>query len=173
MVPKNAHRVALLTGWGGWPEGSIPLDVGFSNVAEALGDGEPLESVTPETLLAIAFSASDSSRLLKITPMEFVGEWESAIDDRAGLEDVGTAADGAYVHAFARQQQAVHHQVHQSLQILANLLQRGLAARKVGHLPLARATTRRRRMHRERERSRGTRFAGAACSRNLEQAVAV
>ena len=33
--------------------------------------------------------------------MEFVGEWESAIDDRAGLEDVGTAADGAYVHALA------------------------------------------------------------------------
>ena len=86
---------------GGWPEDSIPLDVGFSNVAEALGDGEPLESVTPETLLAIAFSASDSSRLLKITPMEFVGEWESAIDDRAGLEDVGTAADDAYVHALA------------------------------------------------------------------------
>ena len=74
-----------------------------------------------------------------------------------------------------RQQQAVHHQVHQSLQILTNLLQRGLAARKAGHLPLplARATTRRRRMHRERERSRGTRVAGAACCRNLEKADAV
>ena len=72
-----------------------------------------------------------------------------------------------------RQKQAVHHQVQQSLQILTNLLQRGLAARKAGHLPLARATTRRRRMHRERERSRGTRFAGAACGRNLEKADAV
>ena len=72
-----------------------------------------------------------------------------------------------------RQQQAVHHQVHQSLQILTNLLQRGLAARKAGHLPLARATTRRGRMHRERERSRGTRVAGAACCRNLGKADAV
>ena len=86
---------------GGWPDDSIPLDVGFSNVAEALDDGAPLDSVTPETLLAIAFSTSDSSRLLKITPMEFVGEWESAIDDRAGFEDVGTAADDAFLHATA------------------------------------------------------------------------
>ena len=38
---------------GGWPDESIALDVGFSQVAEALGDGEQLlESVTPETLLA-------------------------------------------------------------------------------------------------------------------------
>ena len=75
--------------------------------------------------------------------------------------------------ARRQQQAAVHHQVHQSLQILTSLLQRGLAARKTGHLPLARATTRRRRMHRERERSRGTRVAGAACCRNLEKADAV
>ena len=60
-----------------------------------------------------------------------------------------------------------------ALQILANLLQRRLAARKAGRLPLARATTRRRRMHRERERSRGTRVAGAACCRNLGKADAV
>ena len=86
---------------GGWPGDSISLDVGFSQVAEALGDGAPLLSVTPETLLAIAFSSSESSRLLKITPMEFVGEWESAIDDRAGLEDVGGAAETAYVNALA------------------------------------------------------------------------
>jgi len=86
---------------GGWPDDSISLDVGFSQVAEALGDGAPLLSVTPETLLAIAFSSSESSRLLKIPPMEFVGEWESAMDDRAGLEDVGVAADTAYVNALA------------------------------------------------------------------------
>ena len=85
----------------GWPDGSISLDVGFSQVAEALGDGAPLLSVTPETPLAIAFSSSEPSRLLKITPMEFVGEWESAIDDRAGLEDVGMAAENAYVNALA------------------------------------------------------------------------
>jgi hypothetical protein len=77
------------------------LDVGFTNVPEALGDGEPLLSITPETLLAIAYSTSDYSRLLKITPMGFGGEWESAIDDRAGLEDVGAAADNAYVNALA------------------------------------------------------------------------
>ena len=86
---------------GGRPDGSISLDVGFSQVAEALGDGAPVVSVTPETLLAIAFSAIESSRLLKITPMEFVGEWESAMDDRAGLEDVGPAADTAYLAALA------------------------------------------------------------------------
>ena len=72
-----------------------------------------------------------------------------------------------------RQQQAVHHQVQQSLQILTNLPQRGLVARDAGHLPLARAATRRRRMHREREQSRGTRVAGAACCRNLGRADAV
>jgi len=75
--------------------------VGFSQVAEALGDGAALDSVTPETLLAVAFSAGDASQLLKITPMEFVSEWESAIDDRAGLEDVGNAADTAYINASA------------------------------------------------------------------------
>jgi hypothetical protein len=57
---------------GGWPDGSISLDVGFSQVAEALGDGALLESATPETLLAVAFAAGDSARLLKITPIEFV-----------------------------------------------------------------------------------------------------
>ena len=86
---------------GEWPDGSIPLDVGLAGVAEALGDGAPLDSVTPETLLAIAFATSDLSRLLKITPMEFVGEWESAIDERAGLEDVGTEADDAFLAATA------------------------------------------------------------------------
>ena len=84
---------------GEWPDGSISLDVGFSQVAEALGDGALLESATPETLLAVAFAAGDSSRLLKITPMEFVGEWESAIDDRAGLEDVGRPSDNAHINA--------------------------------------------------------------------------
>ena len=44
--------------------------------------------------------------------------------------------------------------------------------RRDTHLPLARAATRRRRMHRERERSRGTRVAGAACCRNLGKADA-
>ena len=66
---------------GGWPDESIAFDVGFSQVAEALGDGGPLKSVTPETLLAVAFAAGDSSRLLKITPMQFVGELGAAIDN--------------------------------------------------------------------------------------------
>ena len=70
-------------------------------MAEALSDGEPLESATPETLLAVAFAAGDFSRLLKITPIEFVGEWEAAIDDRAGLVDVGAPADNAYIDASA------------------------------------------------------------------------
>ena len=53
---------------GGWSDGSIALDVGFSQVADALGDGAALESLaTPETLLAVAFAAGDSARLLKIT----------------------------------------------------------------------------------------------------------
>ena len=85
----------------GWPDDNISLGVDFSQVAEALGDGALLESVTPETLLAVAFAAGDSARLLKITPMEFVGEWESAIDDRAGLEDVGVPADNAYINGSA------------------------------------------------------------------------
>ena len=84
---------------GGWPDDTIFLDVGFLQVAEALSDGGLLESVTPETLLAAAFAAGDSSRLLKITPMEFVSEWEAAIDDRASLVDVGTPADNAYIDA--------------------------------------------------------------------------
>ena len=89
---------------GGWPDESIALDLrraGFSQVAEALGDGVMLESDTPETLLAAAFAAGDCSRLLKITPMQFVGEWEAAIDDRAGLEDVGAPTDNAYIDASA------------------------------------------------------------------------
>ena len=49
----------------------------------------------------MAFAAGGSSRLLKITPMEFVGEWESAVDDRAGLEDVGAPADNAYINVSA------------------------------------------------------------------------
>ena len=93
---------------GGWPDGSISLDVGFSQVAEALGDGALLESATPETLLAVAFAAGDSARLLKITPMEFVSEWKSAIDDRAGLEDVGGPADNAHINASAAANTAAH-----------------------------------------------------------------
>ena len=87
---------------GGWPEGSISLGVGFSQVAEALGDGELLESATPETLLVVAFAAGGSARLLKMnTPIEFVSEWESAIDDRAGLVDVGGPAENVYINAAA------------------------------------------------------------------------
>ena len=86
---------------GGWPDGSISLCVGFSQVAEAFGDGALLEPATPETLLAVAFAAGGSARLLKITPMEFASEWESAIDGRAGLEDVGVPADNAYIDASA------------------------------------------------------------------------
>ena len=86
---------------GGWSDGSIALDVGFSQVAGALDDGAPLESVTPEALLVVAFAAGDFARLLKITPIEFVGEWETAIDDRGGYEDVGLPADNAYISASA------------------------------------------------------------------------
>ena len=86
---------------GEWPEDAIALDVGFAQVAEALGDGAPLLSVTPEMLLAVAFSTCDAHLLLKTTPIEFVGVWEAAIDDRAGLEDVGAAADVAYANASA------------------------------------------------------------------------
>ena len=33
-----------------------------------------------------------------MTPIQFVGEWEAAIDGRAGLdEDVGEPADNAYI----------------------------------------------------------------------------
>ena len=46
----------------------------------------------------MAFSAGDSSRLLKITPLEFVGEWESAINDRAGLEDVGNQWEKGFLY---------------------------------------------------------------------------
>ena len=52
-------------------------------MADAFGDGAPLESATPKTLL-------------KITPIEFVSELETAIDDRGGYEDVGPPADNAY-----------------------------------------------------------------------------
>ena len=55
---------------GGWPDESIALDAGFSKVPGALGDGALLESATPETLLAVAFAAGGSSRLLKIAPVQ-------------------------------------------------------------------------------------------------------
>ena len=53
MAPEPQDTEVL----GGSPfMSSISLDVGFSQVAEALGDGAPLLSLTPETLLAIACS---------------------------------------------------------------------------------------------------------------------
>ena len=91
---------------GKWSDGSIALDVGFSQVAAALGDGAALETVTPETLLAVASTAGDSARLLKITQIEFVSEWESAIDNRGGYEDVGPQADTAWNNAPAAAQTA-------------------------------------------------------------------
>ena len=66
------------------------------------GDGAPLESATPETLLVVAFAAGDSARLQKVTPIEFVSEWETAIDGRSGYEDVGLPADDAYINAPGR-----------------------------------------------------------------------
>jgi hypothetical protein len=58
------------------------------------------------TLLVVAFTAGDSARLLKIAPIEFVSEWERAIGNRGGYEDVGPQADTAWTNAPAAAQTA-------------------------------------------------------------------
>ena len=65
-------------------EGGLTTAPPSTQGADALGDEAPLESATPETLLVVAFAVGDSARLLKITPIEFVSKWETAIDDRGG-----------------------------------------------------------------------------------------
>ena len=87
-------------------EGGLTTAPPSTQGADALGDEAPLETATPETLLAVASTAGGSARLLKITQIEFVSEWESAIDNRGGYEDVGPQADTAWNNAPAAAQTA-------------------------------------------------------------------
>ena len=79
---------------GGWSDGSIALDVGFSQVADALGDGAALESATPETLLAVVFAAGASARLLKIT---HISKLSSLASGRERLMAVAATRTSAHI----------------------------------------------------------------------------
>ena len=70
------------------------LDVAFSSLAEALGDANgQLESIAVPRLLAIAYAAGWSEKMLSVNPVDFAGELEAAIDARGGLVDIGAVAD--------------------------------------------------------------------------------
>ena len=72
----------------------VMLDVAFTSLAKVLGDDDdPLESISALRLLAIAYAVGWSDKMLTVTPVEFAGELESAIDARGGLVDIGAQAD--------------------------------------------------------------------------------
>ena len=80
---------------GEWSqEERILLDVSFTSLAEVLGDeDDPLESIAVSRLLAIAYAVGWSSKMLMVSPADFAGELEAAIDARGGLQDIGNVAD--------------------------------------------------------------------------------
>ena len=57
------------------------LDMSFSSLTAALGDvDDPLESIAVPRLLAVAYVAGWSSKVLSVTPaVDFAGELEAAI----------------------------------------------------------------------------------------------
>ena len=57
--------------------------------------------VTYHTKFAIAPPCAKPAGHCKITLMQFVSEWETAIDDRGGYEDAGPPAANAYINAPA------------------------------------------------------------------------
>ena len=88
---------------GEWSQDErIMLDVSFTSLAAALGDeDDPLESIAVSRLLAIAYAMGWSSKMLMVTPTDFAGELEAAIDARGGLVDIGNVADANLATAQA------------------------------------------------------------------------
>ena len=88
---------------GEWSqEERILLDVSFTSLAEVLGDeDDPLESIAVSRLLAIAYAVGWSSKMLMVSPADFAGELEAAIDARGGLQDIGNVADANLATAQA------------------------------------------------------------------------
>ena len=80
---------------GEWSQDErILLDVSFTSLAAALGDeDDPLESIAVSRLLAIAYAVGWSSKMLMVSPTDFAGELEAAIDARGGLQGVITQHD--------------------------------------------------------------------------------
>ena len=88
---------------GEWSQDDrIMLDVSFTSLAAALGDeDDPLESIAVSRLLAIAYAVGWSSKMLMVSPTDFAGELEAAIDARGGLQDIGNVADANLATAQA------------------------------------------------------------------------
>ena len=94
---------------GEWSqEERILLDVSFTSLAEVLGDeDDPLESIAVSRLLAIAYAVGWSSKMLMVSPTDFAGELEAAIDARGGLQDTAQQFSGNRVVAGS----AMRHQL--------------------------------------------------------------
>ena len=88
---------------GEWSQDErIMLDVSFTSLAAVLGDeDDPLESIAVSRLLAIAYAVGWSSKMLMVSPTDFAGELEAAIDARGGLQDIGNVADANLATAQA------------------------------------------------------------------------
>ena len=75
----------------------VMLDVAFTSLAEVLGDeDDPLESISALRLLAIAYAIGWSDKMLTVTPVDFAGELESAIDARGDLVDIRYRLSGRH-----------------------------------------------------------------------------
>ena len=104
MVFAIKQRTGVGQAWRMGPSACCVAGPRFPKVGEALGDGVPLVSVsvTVETIMAVAYAAGELPKLLAGTPEDMIAQWESEIDDRGGLEDIGARADQARANADAR-----------------------------------------------------------------------
>ena len=95
---------------GEWSQDErIMLDVSFMSLAAVLGDeDDPLESIAVSRLLAIAYAVGWSSKMLMVSPTDFAGELEAAIDARGGLVDIGATADANLATAQAVATDQIH-----------------------------------------------------------------
>ena len=107
MVVNRADEENLKTasfGKGEWGDMPIPLamDYGMVAVAETFGTvAVPLDTMTPLTLIALAFVTGELDNALSGKPDGLLATWEAAITARGAQAATGDAAANARAAAIA------------------------------------------------------------------------
>ena len=87
---------------GEWGDEPIALEMDYDMVAEAFGTAAaPLATMTPLTLVAIAFVTGELGHVLAGRPDDLLAAWEAAITARGAQAAAGGAAANARAAAMA------------------------------------------------------------------------
>ena len=105
MVADRADEENLkATGFtkGEWGDEPIALDLDYGMVVETFGSAAaPLATMTPLTLVAIAFVTGELGHVLAGRPVDLLAAWEAAITARGAQAAAGGAAANARAAAMA------------------------------------------------------------------------